>query len=89
MICPGRFDLKVGEQSVDIGNRYPLVSAIGNIPTTITLNWKPRFNSFRSIWDVMLSKPTWLRGKTTFCGAGVVVELAEVAIVDASRDLRD
>lgn len=30
----------------------------------MTLNWKPRFNSLRSIWEVMLSKPTWLRGKT-------------------------
>lgn len=30
-----------------------------NSPTQMTLNWKPRFNSFFSIWDVMLSKPTW------------------------------
>src|SRR3569833_2396648 len=29
-------------------------------PTQMMLNWKPRFRSFRSIWDVMLSKPTWL-----------------------------
>lgn len=30
----------------------------------MTLNWKPRFKSFLSICEVMLSKPTWLRGKT-------------------------
>ena len=36
----------------------------GDLPTHMTLNWKPRFKSFRSICDVMLSKPTWLRGKT-------------------------
>jgi hypothetical protein len=35
-----------------------------NSPTQMTLNWKPRFNSFFSICDVMLSKPTWLRGYT-------------------------
>ena len=29
----------------------------------MTLNWKPRFRSFFSIWEVMLSKPTWLWGK--------------------------
>ena len=34
------------------------------IPTQITLNWKPRFKSLRSICDVILSKPTWLRGYT-------------------------
>lgn len=33
-------------------------------PTQMTLNWKPRFRSFLSICEVMLSKPTWLRGKT-------------------------
>jgi hypothetical protein len=31
-------------------------------PTQMTLNWKPRFRSFFSIWEVMLSKPTWLFG---------------------------
>ena len=39
------------------------------LPTQITLNWKPRFNSLRSICDVMLSKPTWLRGYTDCWGA--------------------
>lgn len=34
-----------------------------DIPTQMTLNWKPRFKSLRSIWEVMLSKPTWLLGK--------------------------
>jgi len=54
----------------------------GNIPTHITLNWKPRFNSFRSICEVILSKPTWLRGKTVAVGTeGVVV----VAIVKRAR----
>lgn len=33
-----------------------------NIPTQMTLNWKPRFSSFFSICWVMLSKPTWLLG---------------------------
>jgi hypothetical protein len=32
----------------------------------MTLNWNPRFNSFFSICCVMLSKPTWLLGKTAF-----------------------
>ena len=32
----------------------------------MTLNWKPLFNSFFSICWVMLSKPTWLLGKTAF-----------------------
>lgn len=39
------------------------------IPTQITLNWKPRFKSLRSICDVILSKPTWLRGYTDCWGA--------------------
>lgn len=48
-------------------------------PTHMTLNWNPRFNSLRSIWEVMLSKPTWLRGKTV---AGLVEdELAAAAIL--------
>jgi hypothetical protein len=37
-----------------------------HVPTQMTLNWNPRFRSFFSICDVMLSKPTWLRGKTAF-----------------------
>lgn len=32
--------------------------AVTNVPTQMTLNWKPRFRSLRSIWLVMLSKPT-------------------------------
>lgn len=39
-----------------------------DVPTQMTLNWNPRFRSLRSICDVMLSKPTWLRGNTD-CGA--------------------
>ena len=39
-----------------------------DLPTQITLNWNPRFRSFFSIWVVMLSKPTWLLGKT-LCAA--------------------
>ena len=35
-----------------------------SIPTHITLNWKPRLRSLRSIWFVILSKPTWLLGIT-------------------------
>ncbi len=38
-----------------------------HLPTQMTLNWKPRFKSLRSIWFVMLSKPTWLLGMTGFC----------------------
>lgn len=30
----------------------------------MTLNWNPRLRSFLSICEVILSKPTWLRGKT-------------------------
>ena len=37
-----------------------------DLPTQMTLNWKPRFRSLRSIWVVMLSKPTWLFGMTGF-----------------------
>lgn len=36
---------------------------VGHVPTHMTLNWNPRFRSLRSIWEVMLSKPTWLSGK--------------------------
>lgn len=36
--------------------------AAEDVPTQMTLNWKPRFRSLRSIWLVMLSKPTWLWG---------------------------
>jgi len=52
-------------------------------PTQITLNWKPRFNSLRSICDVILSKPTWLRGYTDCCGAflsWIVVIIAEESV---------
>lgn len=50
-------------------------------PTTITLNWKPRFNSFRSIWEVIESKPTWLRGKTVAGEADVAGAAAMVEVV--------
>lgn len=46
------------------------------IPTQMTLNWKPRFSSFFSIWLVMLSKPTWLLGKTDCCGVFIVAAVA-------------
>lgn len=64
------------------GLTWSLVSAghrarAGNIPTHMTLNWNPRFNSLRSIWEVMLSKPTWLWGKTE---AGLAVAGPAVAI---------
>jgi hypothetical protein len=53
-----------------------------HVPTHITLNWKPRFKSFRSIWEVMLSKPTWLRGKTTVWGtAAAIVAVADGGLV--------
>lgn len=42
-------------------------------PTQITLNWNPRFNSLRSICDVMLSKPTWLPG-VIVDGVAIVVD---------------
>lgn len=41
-----------------------LLSRSHDLPTQITLNWNPRFRSLRSIWFVMLSKPTWLLGMT-------------------------
>lgn len=44
-------------------HEYDLSMKEEDIPTQMTLNWKPRFKSLRSIWDVMLSKPTWLLGK--------------------------
>ena len=44
-------------------SRY-LFATFCDLPTHITLNWKPRFRSLRSIWVVMLSKPTWLLGIT-------------------------
>lgn len=50
-----------------------------NVPTHITLNWKPRFSSFRSICEVILSKPTWLRGKTE--AGEAEAELAVAAMV--------
>lgn len=43
----------------------------------MTLNWKPRFKSLRSIWDVMLSKPTWLLGAMVL--GGTVAILKEVS----------
>ena len=43
------------------------------IPTQMTLNWKPRLRSLRSIWVVMLSKPTWLLGITGPCWVDIVV----------------
>jgi hypothetical protein len=52
-----------------------------NLPTQITLNWNPRFNSLRSICVVILSKPTWLRGYTD-CWAAC---LSMVAIVAAEE----
>jgi hypothetical protein len=50
------------------------IEAQVDLPTHMTLNWKPRFSSFFSICCVMLSKPTWLLGKTAFpCGIAVVM----------------
>jgi len=46
----------------------------------MTLNWKPRFSSFFSIWLVMLSKPTWLLGKTDCCGDCALIVAAMVAV---------
>lgn len=43
-----------------------------NIPTQMTLNWKPRLSNLRSIWEVMLSKPTWVSGWTV---AGPMVDM--------------
>jgi hypothetical protein len=52
--------------------------AADDLPTHMTLNWKPRFKSFFSICDVILSKPTWLRGKTVLCEAAEALALAMV-----------
>lgn len=41
----------------------------------MTLNWKPRFKSFLSICEVMLSKPTWLLGKTVAVWDMFVIEV--------------
>jgi hypothetical protein len=38
----------------------------------MTLNWNPRFRSLRSIWDVMLSKPTWLSGSMVAAGMAAI-----------------
>jgi hypothetical protein len=48
-----------------------------DLPTHMTLNWKPRFKSFFSICDVMLSKPTWLRGKTVLCEAAETLDMVK------------
>jgi hypothetical protein len=65
--------LELEELEATREERDPIVDS----PTQITLNWKPRFSSFRSIWEVMLSKPTWLRGWTTgwleFGGAAAAI----------------
>lgn len=50
-----------------------------HIPTQMTLNWKPRLSSFFSIWVVMLSKPTWLLGKTLCGSCPFIVAAAIVA----------
>lgn len=50
------------------------------IPTQMTLNWKPRFSNFFSIWLVMLSKPTWLLGKTD--GPPALMVAAAIGIGD-------
>lgn len=47
------------------------------IPTQITLNWKPRLSSLRSIWVVMLSKPTWLLGITGPCWGAIAVAMID------------
>ena len=48
---------------------------LSDLPTQMTLNWKPRFNSFFSIWDVMLSKPTWLLGAMVLAGMAAISEV--------------
>jgi hypothetical protein len=47
----------------------------GNLPTQMTLNWKPRFRSFFSIWEVMLSKPTWLWGKMELLVVAILTDM--------------
>lgn len=47
-----------------------------HVPTQMTLNWKPRFRSLRSICEVMLSKPTWLWGKMEVVGVAILLELS-------------
>ena len=44
-----------------------------HLPTQMTLNWKPRFRSLRSICEVMLSKPTWLLGKMVLAGMEAIL----------------
>ena len=48
----------------------------------MTLNWKPRFSNFFSIWLVMLSKPTCDLGKTELAGCADMVDAAMVSCVD-------
>ena len=55
-----------------------------NLPTQITLNWKPRFNSFFSICCVMLSKPTWLFGKTVAGECAFIMAIATTAGITSS-----
>jgi hypothetical protein len=55
------------------------------LPTQITLNWKPRFRSLRSIWVVILSKPTWLLGITIGGGAACWGDIG-AAMLEGAQD---
>jgi len=49
-----------------------------SLPTQITLNWKPRFNSFFSICCVMLSNPTWLFGYTVAWECAFIIAIVAI-----------
>ena len=69
-ISPIRFDL----QNTSVSGMFRDFGSLA-IPTQITLNWNPRLRSLRSIWVVMLSKPTWLLGITGPCWGGIAVAM--------------
>jgi hypothetical protein len=58
-------------REIDVANEE------AGLPTQMMLNWNPRFKSLRSIWEVMLSKPTWLWGYMVAAGMAAIFALGE------------
>lgn len=54
----------------------------------MTLNWKPRFKSLRSIWLVMLSKPTWPSGYTVAGATLAILLMREDGYAALKAELR-
>lgn len=60
----------------------PWIAVLLIIPTQMTLNWNPLLSNLRSIWFVIVSKPTWVLGVTGVgpcCwGGSVAVAIARI-----------